>query len=348
MQARFLQKSAVRVPVGKPAARRLRVVAAAAPVAKDNKVPDRSGRMTYRPNSFGEMVEDAARSISAGLKDGCKAMEVEFPPVPTKIDAYKGESDLYIDSNVQLAVAAARKLAAEGVKAHVVCPDQGEYDRAYSRFKSSIEMSPGTSLGHLREFAAPSPMAALSNMFGRSSPDSKPASEKADIFLVINATATELPFVEEYTRDVAKGRPVVLWNLELDSLRGDLGLFGYPPKDLHYRFLAGFKPVFLLRPREYSKSVSVAPFLVNYSGCLFREYPGPWQVMIKQDSGEYACIAEQASRYNLGEVKEELQAALGLNTEAEGSFEQLLRRGVKSSTWWEDDYNLESTHEWRL
>lgn len=47
------------------------------------------------------------------------------------------------------------------------------------------------------------------------------------------------------------------------------------------------------------QSVAVAPFIINYSGCIFREYPGPWQVMLRQDSGEYACIAEQPLRYNL-------------------------------------------------
>ena len=26
------------------------------------------------------------------------------------------------------------------------------------------------------------------------------------------------------------------------------------------------------------QSVAVAPFIINYSGCIFREYPGPWQV----------------------------------------------------------------------
>lgn len=142
--------------------------------------------------------------------------------------------------------------------------------------------------------------------------------------------------------------------------------------------------------------------------------------MIKQDSGVYACIAEDAVRYNLGEVrmgggggrhakrharrrvhsatrrharrsrarqptppraprarrcapgcagaigyqrrsplpftcappylqvKEELQAAMGLNTEAKGSVAALIRSGYKTSTWFEDDTALEQSKEWRL
>lgn len=39
---------------------------------------------------------------------------------------------------------------------------------------------------------------------------------------------------------------------------------------------------------------------------------------------------------------------MGLATEAEGSAMQFLRRGYKTSTWYEDDYDLEKSHEWRL
>lgn len=31
-------------------------------------------------------------------------------------------------------------------------------------------------------------------------------------------------------------------------------------------------------------------------------YSGPWQVMLKQGDGSYACVAESASRFTLGEV----------------------------------------------
>lgn len=72
------------------------------------------------------------------------------------------------------------------------------------------------------------------------------------------------------------------------------------------------------------------------------------QVLLKQDNGEYACIAEDQVRYNLGDVKEELMAAMGLNTEEAGSTMAFLRRGYKTSTWFEDGTDLEQHKDWRM
>jgi hypothetical protein len=346
--------------------------------------------MTYYPSSYAELVGDAAQAVDSALGDGLRRLEVEFPPVPTGLDAYKGSSDLFIDSNVQLALSAAKMLAginplpasaaangsapAAGIqrKIHIVVPDLGEYARSYKLFKPALEALGGRiTMGHLKEadpgggvnpfdlVAAASAALAGAN----AAPDPNNWGAEADVLIVVNATCTDLPALEAYvqkrgilrneqTRDGAgaatKGPALVCWNLELDTLRGDLGLLGYPPKAVHHRFLSTVRPAFFLRARDYSKSVPVAPFIVNYSGALLREWPGPWQVMLRQDGGEYACIAEDSVRYNLGELKDELTAAMGLDTEAAGSVAALLRRGYKTSTWFEDDAENEESREWRL
>jgi hypothetical protein len=48
-----------------------------------------AGRMTYRPESYAELVKDATNSVVAAIEDGITLMEVEFPAVPANIE---GES----------------------------------------------------------------------------------------------------------------------------------------------------------------------------------------------------------------------------------------------------------------
>eukprot|EP00882_Tetradesmus_deserticola_P024642 GHRQ01026944.1.p1 GENE.GHRQ01026944.1~~GHRQ01026944.1.p1 ORF type:complete len:157 (+),score=31.25 GHRQ01026944.1:104-574(+) len=90
-----------------------------------------AGRDRYRPQSYSELVADASKSVLAAIEDGIRLMEVEFPAVPTNIDAYKGSSDLFIDSNIQYALLAAKQISATGKKVHLVAPDFGEYARSY-------------------------------------------------------------------------------------------------------------------------------------------------------------------------------------------------------------------------
>ena len=99
------------------------------------------------------------------------------------------------------------------------------------------------------------------------------------------------------------------------TLRADLGLFSFPEKDLHYRFLSRIKPVYYLRTRAYSRPLT-SPFVINYSGAIFREYPAPWQVMVKQNTGELVCVrggSRTVSR--LGEAWRRCSIALGLADE---------------------------------
>lgn len=94
------------------------------------------------------------------------------------------------------------------------------------RFKPTLELSDGNlSMGYLNE-GRKGFMGGLSKRFGnRDNAVASPgeAAAKADIYIVVNASTIELPDIEKYAAEYVGDKPIVLWNLELDTLRADLG-----------------------------------------------------------------------------------------------------------------------------
>jgi hypothetical protein len=311
------------------------------------------GRPVYSPDSYQDICFHAYQSVADGLADGLQLMEIEFPAVPGEDASYKAASDVYIDLNIQYALTVFSKIYKEtGKTCELLVPDGPEYRRAKKVFANSLELSEGCVLNTLDGQKTESVTSFIGNVFGgkglrtREEETEDEGFGNADLFCVVNLSCVDLPVVETFVNTKLDGRPLVFLNNELDTLRADLGLFSFPEKDLHYRFLSKIKPVYYLRTRAYSRTINVSPFVINYSGAIFREYPAPWQVMVKQNTGELVCVAEDEDRFTLGEAKEEMLIALGLADE-DGSTMQFLRSGYKTNTWWEEECDQEKFDDWR-
>lgn len=319
-----------------------------APASGSKSKKAEEAKLAPPPSTFFQAVTQAATAATAAFAAGDAVVEVEFPPLPTDMLESSAVSAYDVsDANFKLAIDFARIFTVEqGRRTVIVFPDAVEKDRAVEQNGESEEPLPGVRLGVLKD-------TVRGSFFDRiwTSPDVDVAVRPDDdMFVIVGASAQELPDVERLVA-AAAGRPVVLFNLKLDAARGDLGLPAFPRKRMHFEFLSTVRPVYYLRTRSYSRSVPRPPYLVNYSGALYRVYPGAYQVLLDTSEGNYRRVAVLPERPPLGQVRDTLTAALSLdgpdgeaNSDAVADF---LRKGYKSKTWWEEDRVKQLSNTWR-
>ena len=64
---------------------------------------------------------------------------------------------------------------------------------------------------------------AFSNRQNQAPVEPSQSAKAAEVFMAINITSADLPALERYVAEYVTDRALVLWNLELDTLRSDLG-----------------------------------------------------------------------------------------------------------------------------
>jgi len=323
------------------------------PSADDVETIKDSSDRESPPQSFYELQLSSAKAAKLAIKDGFKLLEVEFPPLPANVLEMDDVSAYDIaEANTKLAIDFAKSFAADGSKVSIMYPDEAEADIQIDLLGTK-DPYPGVKISSLRRSDEKNPREDIDNnpflsLFrGALKVGDVQAVENTDIYVILIASAQELPDVEELM-SLDPEATIVFYNLKLDVLRGDLGAPAFPPKEFQDRFLSKVKPVYYLRTRQYSRSTAAPPYMVNYQGCLFRSYPGQFQTYLDTGNGRYRRVEGNDIRPALGEFKEQLTQALkgeGILSE-EGNVLNFLRTGYKTTTWWEEERENASM-DWR-
>lgn len=300
-----------------------------------------------------KLIDDAAASADLAMAEGAVLMEVEFPPLPvSKLEDSALSAYDILGANLNFAVEFAKRLKPKPEigprQIALTLADSAERQRA-AKYFGDEEPRAGLRLWSLNggdekaeEF---SPMALFGSIFKQGSGEVVPA-PWADIHMIVGASAQELPAIQRL-HELEPDKPIICFNLKLDVLRGDLGLPAFPGRDVHHNFLCKIKPVYFLRPRSYSLSLSVPPFLVAYSGVLYRRYPEPYQTLLDRGKQSYRQVEVMEVRPALGTFKSQLTAALKLGDE-KARASAISSAGFKQSTWWEDNADgKDVSAEWR-
>ena len=93
------------------------------------------------------------------------------------------------------------------------------------------------------------------------------------------------------------------------------GLPAFPPKDLQWRFLSRATPFISYVPDNILCHCQNPPFVVNYQGAIFRQYPGPSSACSTRGAHDI-LVSTSARRPALGEFKETITMALKIGAKS--------------------------------
>ena len=182
----------------------------------------------------------------------------------------------------------------------------------------------------------------LLSVFGATVGGKVEAVEGTEMYVALVTSTQELPDLEKL-HNLDKSIPIIFFNLRLDILRGDLGLPLFPGRDLHHRFLSRVKPAYLMRSRSFATSLRKPPFLVNYSGLLFRAYPEPFQCVLDIGDNKSKMVKFVEEKPTNMAFRKALTEALVVP----GVSKEELVGNAGNLVWWEKEVDKEESDAWR-
>jgi len=236
------------------------------------------------PVNYRQVVLQCQQSVQAALADGMKLVEVEFPTLG--LANCPGDSEGVNEMNEsaallrQLCAVFERAGTAEGVR--VFFPDEKERDVALedmagrTMFGNKWETEPTfrDSPFQLDFLTQPTPLLELGIDTGANVCTRVQRTDELFIAAYPSFNVNEMLAVEQLHANAADGRPIVVFNGELDRIRsGYYPAFFYPKiGKLAKNFLPGFDQAYYIHNFKGAKG-----------GVLFRAYPGPWQVLTRRN-----------------------------------------------------------------
>ena len=303
--------------------------------------------MTEPARSFLDCVKQSVVSSKQLLAEGANLIEVEFPPLPLEYleDSASSARDI-ADANTRWAVEFAQGMAEMG-KVSIIYPDQPELDAAIKFVDEPGGENPyqNITLGTIRTDSIKNAQTldqVIGSIFGATVGGTVEGVEGTKLYVALVSSTQELPDLEKL-HNLDKSIPIVFFNLRLDILRGDLGLPLFPGRDLHHRFLSQIKPSYLLRSRSFATSLRKPPFIVNYSGVLYRAYPEPYQCILNIGNDKTkVCSFLNERPTNMGFRKSLTESLIVPGVTAEE-----LKGNEGNLVWWEKEQDKEESPNWR-
>ena len=236
--------------------RRLHCRASADDSANISSQSVKEGRSVYRPSTYQSIVEDASSSLRRALETADtgaehslglgvaaasgsssggssssrrrKCFEIQMPSLPGGLEMeQRGSSDDFQAANIRLAMAAAKRLDRSKYKTvAIVMPDAAEKRYYGNQMKTALQYIPGLRFEALTDVNSNSGLGGFINSIFQNDDEKNTDTIKADIYFFVNASTVELPLLQKFMDEIVNvSTPVVAFNLELDTLRSDLGMF---------------------------------------------------------------------------------------------------------------------------